>query len=246
MSDIDIVKSETQAGKSALAQLLADPERLKDYPIETVERMFALDREIQADEARRSFAFAFNAVQSEMRVVQKTGRNTSTGSMFARAEEVNGMLDPIIIKHGFSCSVSTEDCPVEHHTRFVMILRHIGGHEERHRMDAPLDNVGPKGAPTKTALHGLASSYTYCERHLKLKVFNVQTTADDDGNAAAGLGPSSEKITKDQLADLNSLIEEVKGNKEKLMKIFGVSKLSDLAVSNLKPAVTMLEAKRRG
>ena len=50
--------------------------------------------------------------------------------------------------------------------RFVLILRHTSGHEERHRLDAPVDNVGPKGSPTKTALHGMASSYTYCERHL--------------------------------------------------------------------------------
>ena len=34
---------------SALTQLLADPDRLRDFPIETVERLFELDRQIRAD-----------------------------------------------------------------------------------------------------------------------------------------------------------------------------------------------------
>ena len=32
---------------SPLAQILADPDRLKEFPIETVERLFALDREMR-------------------------------------------------------------------------------------------------------------------------------------------------------------------------------------------------------
>ena len=37
---------------SPLAQLLADPDRLKEFPIETVERLFALDREMRQDGAQ--------------------------------------------------------------------------------------------------------------------------------------------------------------------------------------------------
>ena len=36
---------------SALAKLLADPDRLRDFPIETVERLFVLDS--RADSGRR-------------------------------------------------------------------------------------------------------------------------------------------------------------------------------------------------
>ena len=120
-----------------------------------------------------------------MAPVRKLANNTQTGTMYARAEDVTGMLDPLIIGlEGFSRSLSTTDCPVEGHIRFVLILRHNSGHEERHNFDAPPDYLGPKGSPTKTKLHGMASSYTYCERHLLCKVFGVQLVADDDGNAA--------------------------------------------------------------
>ena len=225
---------------SALTKLLADPDRLRDFPIETVERLFELDRQIRADDARRDFFVAFNRVQSQMLPVAKKGKGEQRGSFYARAEEVMAMLDPIMLAEGFSRSISTEECPTPDHLRFVLILRHIGGHEERHRLDAPIDNIGPKGSPTKTKLHGMASSYTYCERHLILKVFGVQVVADDDGNG----GPGAEKISAEQAKDLDSLIGEVKASKGKFMAYFKIDKLEDIALSQYAGAVRMLEEKR--
>ena len=82
-----------------------------------------------------------------MTPVRKRAKNTQTGSSYARAEDITGMLDPLISKEGFSRSLSCGDCPVEGHIRFVLTLRHIGGHEETHFIDAPPDYLGPKGAP---------------------------------------------------------------------------------------------------
>ena len=228
---------------SALTKLLADPDRLRDFPIETVERLFELDRQIRADGARRDFFVAFNRVQSQMIPVARKGTNEHTRSSYARAEEVFAMLDPIMLSEGFSRSLSTEECPTPDHLRFVLILRHIGGHEERHRLDAPIDNVGLKGAPTKIKLHGMASSYTYCERHLILKVFGVQVGEDDDGNGA-GKGPGAEKISEEQAKDLDSLIDDVKASKGRLMAYFKIEKLEDIALSQYAGAVRMLEEKR--
>ena len=70
----------------------------------------------------------------------------------------------------------------------MLILRHTGGHEERHFLDAQPDYVGMKGNQNKTRLHGMASSFTYCERHLLCKVFAVQLARDDDGNGGFQLG----------------------------------------------------------
>ena len=64
-----------------------------------------------------------------------------------------------------------------------------------------------------TPLHGMASSGTYCERHLLLKVWGVQTCADDDGNAGAGIGIGGEKISGPDEALLETRIKEVGLNK---------------------------------
>ena len=234
-----------QEKPSLIEVLLADPDRVKDYPIEVVREMYALVRAEQAEQARREFAQAFNRVQKAMAPVRKLAKNTQTGSMYARAEDVTGMLDPLILAEGFSRSLSTTDCPVEGHIRFVLILRHNSGHEERHNFDAPPDYLGPKGAPTKTKLHGMASSYTYCERHLLCKVFGVQLVADDDGNAGGGIGPGAEKITEDQVMDLQALRVEVKGDGPMLLDLMNVKRLEDIPKSEYNRAVQVLEAKRK-
>ena len=229
---------------SALAQLLSDPDRLRDFPIETVERLFVLEQQIRAETARREFAAAFNRVQAAMTPVKKKAPNKQTASMYARAEDVMFMLDPLILAEGFSRSISTEPSEIQNTIRFVLILRHTSGHEERHRLDAPIDNVGPKGSPTKTALHGMASSYTYCERHLVCKVFGIVLIADDDGNAGAGVGPGSEVITDDQVSDLEALLREVSANRDKFMAYFKIASLSQMKRGQLKEAIQLLEAKR--
>ena len=90
----------------------------------------------------------------------------------------------------------------------------------------------------------MASSYTYCERHLLCKVFGVVLTDDDDGKAAGGVGPGSEAVSPEQLRDLESLMSEVQGNQKKFLAIFGVGTLSQLTKSQFTVAIRMLEAKR--
>lgn len=228
---------------SSLAQLLADPERLQAYPVETVERLFALDREMQSEHARREFAIAFNAVQSELTPVHKAARNPSTGSFYARLEDIEAMLDPILTRHGFSRSISATDCPLADHMRFVLRLRHNGGHVEEHYLDAPIDDKGIKGSPTKTRLQGMASSYTYCERHLLVKVFGVQTSSDADGAALLSEEERAE-IDKADAANVLALIEEVGADVAKFCTYFKIPNVAALPRHRLKAAIRMLEAKR--
>ena len=207
--------------------------------------MFELNLKLRAEEARRQFSNAFNTMQAEMTPVRKRGRNKHTGSFFAKAEDVMAMLDPLLNKNGFSRSTSTEESPQEDMIRFVLILRHVGGHEERHFLDAPYDHLGMEGRASKTKLHGMASSYTFCERHLLIKVCGATLVDDDDGNAGAGVGPSAERITESQTADLEALITEVGSTVPEFLKVAQIRRLEDLPVSRFRGAVRMLEHKRR-
>ena len=234
----------TTQPQDVLAAVLADTDRLKELEIDKVERLFALAREMQADAARREFAEAFNAVQLEMTPVRKLATNSHTRSTYALLEDVSRMLDPIVQAHGFSQSVSTDDCPTDGHIRFVLLLRHVGGHEERHYLDAPVDAIGIHGKATKTALHGMASSGTYCTRQLKCKVWDVNIVSDDDGNAAAGVGPGSELISIEQHDDVLATIHEVGADMGRFLKHFRLDSVGAMPVSRLKEAVALLEAKR--
>lgn len=233
------------ASLNPLAAILAEPDRLKDLPIETVSKLYEIDKEMRRERARQDFAAAFTAVQVEMTPVRRAATNSHTRSRYARLEHVTAMLDPIIQAHGFSRSVSTEPGAADGLQRFVLVVRHVGGHEERHYLDAPLDNIGIKGQATKTALHGMASSATYCERHLICKVFGVQTVDDDDGNAGA-LGPGAEPITEAQVAEIGALADEVGADKRRLCGVFEVDSLAGLTQVQFRPAMQMLRAKAGG
>ena len=236
----------TTRRETALDALLRDPARLDTLPMEKLERLFDLHQRMQADAAKQDFSVAFNAAQGQMSPVVKRGKNASTGgSTFALAEDVIGMLQPLMSVHGFSWSISTTDGPHADKMRFVLVLRHTGGHEERHTLDAPVDDTGMKGNPTKTRLHGMASSYTYCERHLLCKVWGVQLVKDDDGNAASNVGPGAERITEQQAHDLESLLEETGRDRAKFLKLYGVSTISDLSAANYKGALQTLESARK-
>ena len=217
MNETAITVQETP---SALQVLLADPDRLKDYPVETVERLYTLHKDMQADQAKREFAEAFNRIQKAMAPVRKTVWNEQTSSYYARAEHVMAMLDPLILEEGFSRSLSCADCPLEGSIRFMLTLRR-GGHVEQHFIDGSPDYLGPQGRPNKTKIHGTFSSYTLAERHLLCKVFGIQLVADDDGNAAGGIGPGAEKITPDQALDLEALLSRSEGQPSKVPRTHG-------------------------
>ena len=91
----------------------------------------------------------------------------------------------------------------------------------------------------------MVSANTYCKRTVKINAFDVTLTKDDDdGNAAAGEGPSAECITPDQVADLQALLTEVGADEGRFLVWLRVSKLEEIPASQHTAAVRALEAKR--
>ena len=232
---------------SPLAQLLADPDRLKEFPIETVERLFALDREMRQDGAQnRNSPMRCTRLQGDLTPVRKAAKNDQTGSWYARLEDVEAMLDPVIHKHGFSTSLSSQPGAPADHTRFVLMVRHVGGHAEEHTWDAPIDDKGIKGNPNKTRLHGGGSSMAYAARYLKTNVFSVSTYRDDDGNAAGTGRRRRSRSPKQQFQQqLNDLADQ-SGGVDKLRlaswlkSSFGVDALAKFPARQLRARVKLM------
>ena len=236
------VNPKSEAHADPLNALLADPQQLAQCPIETVERLFELQRRNRADQARISFYESFNAAQLELEPVRKKGWNPSTRSAHAKAEDIEKMLQPIIYKHGFSYSTSGDDRP-EATPGLIPVklhLRHVDGHEENHTLVLPIDNVGFQGGANKTKLHGTLSSYTYAGRCLLTYVWGIQLVPDTDGTPPK----STEPIETEQLRDLESMISEIGADTMLFCKYLGVSNLKELPDARLKEAIRILEKKR--
>ena len=232
--------------QSPLAVMLADPAKLAEIPVETVERLYAIDKDIREEGARKEFNAAMVRLQGELDPVQQRGRNRETRSTYALLEDVQLMLDPIINRNGFSYSASTDPCDIADHVYVVLTVRHEGGHTERHQLLAPIDDKGPKGGAVKTRSHGVVSTYSLMTRHLLCRVFGVRLVGmDDDGNAGANVGPSAAKVSDEQGANIAALLDEVGADTAKFREYFGIASIGDLPASRYNEAVRMLERKRQ-
>jgi hypothetical protein len=171
--------------------------------VDKLERLFALQERMLAKEAETAFNMAMNLAQEEIQPVARTAENKSTGSFFAKLEHVDAEIRPIYLRHGFSLSYRDAPPIVPGNIRIECRCAHVGGHTELYGREAAPDTLGPKGSPTKTALHGGLSTETTLKRYLACGIFNVVfKDMDDDG--AGGY------IDDAQLAHLHVLIGQVK------------------------------------
>ena len=250
-----VAKEETQVAvhqpPSPLEVLLSDTEKLKEFPIETVERLFVLDQQYRAEKAKIAFSVAFNALQTDISPVVKRGKNYGVKqggksfSPYARLEDIKDVVDPLFSKHGFSYSISAKESPTPEYTRYILVLRHVSGYSEEHYLDAPTDDIGMKGGATKTKIHGQGSSYTYCHRYLLQNVLGMQLIEDDDGNASSGVGPSSEAISEDQEREILSLLAETKTDTKEFLDYFKRDTVAELRVGDYQKVINLLHERKK-
>jgi hypothetical protein len=154
-------------------------------PIETVERLAAMEENYFKRNAEIHFNEAMNAVQAELmeRIVPDLA-NPQTKSKYASYAALDRKIRPVYTKHGFSLSFDTADCPKAEHVRLLCYVAN-GGHTRRYQMDIPADGKGAKGGDVMTKTHATGAANSYGRRYLVLDIFNLAVgEPDDDGNAS--------------------------------------------------------------
>jgi hypothetical protein len=84
---------------------------------------------------------------------------------------------------------------------------------------------------------------SYATKYAMLKLFSIETGEDDEGRVEPY--ESLEKITEQQVADMNALIEEVGADKPAFLKYIKAEKLEDIPARAYPTFVKLLEAKRK-
>ena len=231
-------QTQTEQVMSSLMTSIAsgdlEPELLK-MVLDAQERI--LDRQ-----AKQEYSIAMQAVQAEMPAVKKNQENKQTHSNYADLDAVIKTVTPIYTKHGFSLSTNTIDSPLEFHIRLLTDVMHVGGWSEQKQIDIPLDMVGLKGGESKTKVHGTGSAFSYGRRYLQVMIFNLTTNDDDDG-AAAG-DTAVEVVDKNQVANIEALLEEVGGDRAAFLRVCKIDSFENLPASKFHTAIEKLEAKR--
>lgn len=189
-------------------------------PIETMEKLLAMRRELKAEFAKQKFDEAMAGFQSECPIIkkQKAGGKTNSGVVayyYATLGNIIKQTKELLTKYGLSYSFKTE-------TRIdgvkaICIAKHKYGHSESSEIDLPL------GAKTNVMSQPqlVAAATTFAKRYAFSNVFGI-VTEDEDNEDNLKSGDRGSKvvallkiISKASLKNLDEMAEKMEKNKSK-------------------------------
>ena len=210
--------------------------------VAVLERMMDLYERTQAKDAEKAFARAFNALQSEMPVIQALrevpDKHGNLKYTFAPYEDIMAQVRPLLLKHGFTVSFSLSF--LEGRVTQKCTLMHVDGHSRSNEFSVRIGS-GPPGCSESQA-DGAAG--TYAKRHALCNALNIVVDRDTDGvpTDAREIGAP---ITPDKVQYLREQCRELGGNTEaSLLKIAGVEKFEQIGTSVYPVLVRMLQGRR--
>lgn len=161
-----------------LREALTNPDVQPEKAIAMADLMFKLEDR----DARAAFINAKVAAISSMPHIGKDGKNTHTGSRYAKWETMQPIITPILARHGLVLNFD-----IGNDGNRVTVAPILSGHgwEERGGAIVLPADVG-KG---RNDVQAVASSVSYGKRHAAMAMLNIVQrgiTEDDDGNAGGG------------------------------------------------------------
>ena len=208
----------------------------REIPIDMMERLMAMRRELKAESAREAYFDALADFQSQCPNIVK---NNAVGKLYRYAT-----LEHIVR----SIRETEHDCRLSHRFETAQnpaggidvtcIVTHGAGHSEQTSVHVPLT----VGQNTNSA-QDQGIIVTYGMRYSLIGAFGL-VTADEDTDARVPEDVTT--ITASQAADLRALLDEVDTNMAKFFTWAKVGRIEDLPASRYNAAVAMAERKRAG
>lgn len=240
-----MAENQIQKMEGQQSPMVAMIERVVTSPsinVDTMERMFALMERQQAREAEMLFNQAMAAAQAEMLPVVKAGK--SDKGKYARLDDINQVVVPILGKHGLSISFSTPAPRNPDNVAVACRLSHAGGHSRDFPpLEAPPDNMGAKGTVNKTGVQAVGSTITYLQRYAIRTAINV--VLDDDSAPDNSPPPAVAKITETDANELRAGIDETGTDMTAFLAAYKIDSLTDLPLAMLADARNAIAAKRK-
>lgn len=208
----------------------------KGAPVETLERLMALQERYEANEAKKEFALAMASAKSEIRPIVKakavdfTSAKGRTNYQYEDLAGIADAVDPILAKHGLSYRFRSAQN--EGNISVTCILGHERGHTEETTLTAYRDESG-----NKNPIQAVGSTVTYLQRYTLKLALGLAATKDTDGVPPE---EPSKTIDEAQFRYLQDLIEKAVADESKMLAFCKVSKIEDMTQANYKWAEGLL------
>lgn len=241
------VQSETVAFVSMIERAARDP----NVDVDKMERLLAMQERVFERNAKAAYNAAFAEMKPKLPVIDRKGRilvrekdaagkrtgEVTQNTAFARWEDIDEAITPILHDHGFVLSFRT-DAASDGRIVVTAVLAHKDGHEERTSIPPlPFDTSG-----SKNNLQAVGSSLSYGKRYAATLLLNIRTKGEDD-DGVKGDAPTT--LNDEQINTVQQLVLESGANVAAFLNYMKAESISDIPVSKYKEAVSMLEQKKR-
>ena len=148
----------------------------KNVPVETMERLLAMRRELQAEWAKEEFDKVMAAFQAECPIIEKTSKVSfgTTHYSYATLDEIVKQVKELLAKNGFSYTFDTKK--TERAITTFCKVKHQAGHMEVSGFEIDIDTNAKMNISQKD---GAASSYG--KRYAFCNAFGILTGDEDTG-----------------------------------------------------------------
>lgn len=204
--------------------------------LDKLEKLLALQERWEANEAKKAYHRAMTAFKANPPDIEKDMKVAfgTTKYNHASHENVTSKINAAMSPHGLYSSWRVS----QNGTISVTCkITHEQGHSEEVTMTAPADTSG-----SKNAIQSIGSAIKYLQRYTLLAIAGMSThEMDDDGKGAAA---SAEKITVAEADSLLDHLSSIEADMPKFLAWMKIEKVEDMLKSDLKKAMTMIEAAR--
>jgi hypothetical protein len=217
---------------TALIQVIAKAASDPNVDIEKMQRLLDLQERVLNKQAKTAFAADFAQMQTDMPIITERGEISVNGqvrSKYAKFEDINEAIKPVMQKHGFAISFK-----VKSETNVIVvtaILMHRMGHQEETSMSLPVDSSG-----SKNSVQAMGSSVSYGMRYTLNALLNISTKGQDTDAVVF--------ISEEQALTLHTLITDNKRDLPKFLKYYQISSLEQLPAKKYDDAVHALGQKK--
>ena len=206
--------------------------------IDVVSKLMDLQERYEKNEARKSFDMAMSRAMSEIPEITK-GNEVKFGNTNYRYEDlasITKIIRPILSKYGLSHRFRTNQTNSQ--VSVTCIISHEDGHFEENTLSAANDTTG-----NKNGIQAIGSAVTYLERYTLKAALGLAAANDDDGNSFENLQKQDkqERISKEQVNEILSFINEYEINIQGFCKYFRISSVSELPLTQFDNAMKAIE-----
>ncbi len=189
---LTIKNQSNQIEQSGTAEILLQQAIEKGLPVEALEKLLIMRRELKEERAKSLFFQSLSAFQSECPEIKKDqtvyGKDGTPRYKYASLDSIIKQVKHLLQKHGFSYTFKTEY--EQNQVTVTCVVTHVAGHQEEASFTAPIEQ-----ASFMSDIQKVGSALTYAKRYSFCAAFGIMT-ADEDTDANITVDSSQEAEIK--------------------------------------------------